>query len=765
MSTLRERMKSLIEGLKSKKRVRIMAIYLALTVLCFAVCSIHIVKITQLCSGLIFEGLREQTMLGSEVIGESFDKNCNLIESEAYEMANSEEISYLSIMQSLDSLGRRSNSSDLYYYDHEGCVYCSNRATFGGSLEEFESLINRMDRTLVYLNEKSYHFKDIGNHSYTIASPVRKKGMPVGIVMGVFDTNKLFSYLSLEGESSIADCYIVDKEGRVIASYERLSEQRDLFKKSFFEVIGSEAVSVTEAERLESSLRNGFSVNEAGDTAFSIKGGKKYIFYAPIPNVMDWKLVFAVSQGTIVKYMNRFIMEVVAFVILLVLLIGATTGLVVRFEKEGQKEIEQIAYLDSLTMIPNTAGFTKEATAMLKENQHTPYRIVSFDIMNFRYINDAYGHMKADMLLKSLADACRSCFGENEVYGRDSADKFIALVQDDVKTWKKRAALEARLRQAASALYINYPIRIKSGSYHIVDHNEDVKAMIDKANLARKSVFEDAKERDVDYRETLLEETRHFQYIESKMYEALDRGEFEPFLQPKWDMKNNEICGAEALVRWRKSDGSIIPPGDFIPVFEKNGFIEKIDFFMLEEICKYLRKMLDENREVFPVSINQSRYLLYNPDYVNKVHQILMKYNIPKGLLELELTETVFFQERDRMIEVMKQLKEMNVSLSIDDFGSGYSSLNLLRDMPFDVMKIDRGFLDKTCTSESGKWILKKIVEMAEGLDFKVICEGVETMQQVEMLLGINCIYAQGFYYSKPISMDEFISKYNVKHD
>ena len=249
------------------------------------------------------------------------------------------------------------------------------------------------------------------------------------------------------------------------------------------------------------------------------------------------------------------------------------------------------------------------------------------------------------------------------------------------------------------------------------------------------------------------------------MDEAWENGEFHPYLQPKWNMATDQISGAEALIRWIDEKGNIIPPDEFIPVFERNGFIEHIDFYMLDEVCKYIRQMIDEGREVYPVSINQSRYLLYDPNYIMKVQEIMLKYRVPKGLIELEITETVFFNEKERMLDVMRNLKEFNMNLSIDDFGSGYSSLNLLRDIPFDVLKIDRGFLDESVQSDSGKWILRKIVEMAEGLHLKVICEGVETHEQVEMLLDIGCIYAQGYLYSRPIPIEEFMEKYNTPID
>ena len=287
--------------------------------------------------------------------------------------------------------------------------------------------------------------------------------------------------------------------------------------------------------------------------------------------------------------------------------------------------------------------------------------------------------------------------------------------------------------------------------------------MIDKANIARKYIS--GNDFVCKYTEDILVDARKVEEIESHMGEALANGEFKPFLQAKFNMIENHISGAEALVRWIKPDGKVVSPGDFIPVFERNGFVEKIDFYMLEEICKYLRRMIDENREVYKISVNQSRYLLNDPEYANKVKTILLKYQIPVGLIELELTETVFFHEKERMIQTMKELKNMNVDLSIDDFGSGYSSFNILKDVPFDVLKIDREFLSDSVHTEKGKIILQKIVDMAHGLGMSVICEGVENVEQIELLVSIDCHYAQGFYYARPIPIEEFIEKYNVKKD
>ena len=204
----------------------------------------------------------------------------------------------------------------------------------------------------------------------------------------------------------------------------------------------------------------------------------------------------------------------------------------------------------------------------------------------------------------------------------------------------------------------------------------------------------------------------------------------------------------------------MIYPSDFVPVFEKNGFIEQLDLYMLESACKMIRDQIDEGKPAYPISVNQSRMLLNDPMYINRITEMLNRYQIPKGYIELEITETVFFTEREKMISILNELKEVEVQLSMDDFGSGYSSLNMLKDFPFDVLKIDKEFFSESITSESSKWILRMIIEMAEGLGIRVICEGVETKEQVEMLRKLGCRYVQGYYYSKPIPAENYVESF-----
>ena len=223
-------------------------------------------------------------------------------------------------------------------------------------------------------------------------------------------------------------------------------------------------------------------------------------------------------------------------------------------------------------------------------------------------------------------------------------------------------------------------------------------------------------------------------------------------------MVSGRIVSAEALTRWQKTEDQVMYPNDFIPVFEKNGFITQVDFYVLEVVCKVLNERIREHQTFVNISINQSRYLLQDEHYVEKINHILECYNIPPELMEFELTESMFFEDSEMMIKIMHRLKQLGLNVSIDDFGSGYSSLNVLKDVPADVIKMDKEFLNATDGNLESEVIIRKTVEMAKELHKKVVCEGVETKEQADFLKQIGCDMVQGFLYAKPLPMEEFFA-------
>lgn len=727
-----------------------------------ALCAIHVFRLVNTYRDFVDSSIIGQTRLDAEIVGTNLNTDIQVITSTAEQLQQNENYDVDSeeqIYRLLQGVCKKSSLARAVLITKDGDVYSSEKySTMSAKLADLIPGANKDGSVSI---KKTYHDLGDGMASYCVMLPIIHKGIERGYLFGLNSTVNLLDGTDIDTYSKISKSYVVNEDGLIMA----VSNSDVMFvmqNDNFYTDVLDDLADVQLREIMEEKLRKGFAVRESGMISIEARDDVYKFFYAPIENIKGWTYVNVVATGDVTALVRTMKIESIVSIAIVILLLLLICFLVGRFVIEEQQQMLKLAFEDSLTQAPNERFFTGNAVKLLKDYPDIAYRIICFDIQNFRYLNESYGHMKADEVLRIIVRIVDKDLGTRETFARIGADRFVALVVDDGRTEERLLRLEDKIAKAAATEMINYPIKVKCGFYEVKDRKENIAAMIDKANLARKSVGTEGKEMMAIYEDSLMEETRRIEFIESKMEMALITGEFVTYLQPKWDMREDHIIASEALVRWKQKSGGLIPPGEFIEIFEKNGFIEKIDFFMLEEVCKYLRRMIDEGREVYPVSVNQSRYLLHDPQYTMHVQQILLKYKIPKGLIELEITETVFFQERERMLEVMEELKRLNLNLSIDDFGSGFSSLNLLRDMPFDVLKIDRGFLNETNASESGKFILKKIVEMADGLGVKVICEGVETKEQAEMLVDIGCFFAQGYLYSRPIPMDEFIEKYNV---
>jgi len=745
---------------KEKSLVRLVGVCFVLLLLCILLSAYHVNSIFTTFEQTSYDFIINRSELTSKYFSESFARRGALVAAEAQVLAQSEEIDKENINNCLTVLEETGEFSYARYVSNRGIKYRSDGTLNSTLLNSYSSAIDSSSDFSIYRNFDPEKSKD----EVCFGAAVSRNGILQGYVIGVANASIMFESNNERSASMVAERYLTDSHGEIVA-YVKNSKIYDGTGKNIYDILTMDCIDDYAKQQLRDAILNEVNQEKIINRDISVGGRKGYALYKQLSGADGWDIFYIVYSDDVRDTINPVLIESFGAMIIVIILMGIMAVFVIRYIEKEQNKVYDLAYVDELTRAPNENAFKEKATELLLEYPDVPYMLVCFDIMNFRYINEGYGHLKADMLLRDIAMALRESYSYNETFGRLSADRFVGLCVDDERSVERKEFVNDRITKATEEIGMKYPIKFKTGIYYIRDRKESISTMIDKANLARKSVRSDSRDLENEYREQLMEETRKQERVESRMHEALENGEFRPYLQPKWNMATDHISGAEALIRWVTKEGTVIQPSEFIPVFEKNGFIEQIDFYMLDEVCKYIRQMIDEGREVYPVSINQSRYLLYDPNYIMKVQEIMLKYRVPRGLIELEITETVFFNEKERMLEVMRNLKEFNMNLSIDDFGSGYSSLNLLRDIPFDVLKIDRGFLDESAQSETGKWILRKIVEMAEGLKLKVICEGVETHEQVEMLLDIGCVYAQGFLYSRPIPLEEFMEKYNVPID
>ncbi|MDD6207135.1 MAG: GGDEF and EAL domain-containing protein [Clostridiales bacterium] len=429
-----------------------------------------------------------------------------------------------------------------------------------------------------------------------------------------------------------------------------------------------------------------------------------------------------------------------------------------RVSERINQKMETVKNFDTLTGIFTEYKFKLDAHNMLRKNPGTSFAVISMDFKHFKVLNDTLGYHEGDELLKEFVHFMVLRLIPHQLFARASADNFISLCPmdsiEDLLAHMNRISdtfcAEQRKRN------VSFKVELVSGIYVIRDHSMDISLAVDYADIARKSAKEKGISQCQVFDDGMENQIRKEHEILNNMEKALRKREFQIFLQPKIDLRTSRLAGAEALTRWRQPDGRMIPPNDFIPLFERNGFIIKMDFYVYEEVCKLMRFWMDCDYQVVPISMNVSRVQLNFPGFTKKVTDLVDRYEIPHELIEFELTESVFLDHTDSAIQVMNTLRENGFGISIDDFGAGYSSLNLLKDMTTDVLKLDKEFFRKGEMKREEKIIVSSIIGMAKQLNMKVLSEGVETTSQMEFLKQIECDLAQGYLYAKPLPVMAF---------
>lgn len=375
---------------------------------------------------------------------------------------------------------------------------------------------------------------------------------------------------------------------------------------------------------------------------------------------------------------------------------------------------------------------------------------IQFDISRFKIVNDLYGERFGDEILdfikRQLAQICRP----EQYFINLRSDVFMVVTEyeNDEELIQFIHRIDGQINNFKEVrLHITY------GVYTAEDKVSEMRQMEDRAAMARRAAKNNILTNILFYKEQFKETLYNKKFIEENMESAIEEEQFMMYLQPKYSIAKNEIIGAEALVRWRHPERGMIFPDQFIPIIEENGFIKKVDYYIWKKACHFIKKCTDIGIYSCPVSVNVSRVHLRDNECIQVLSDMITESGISKKLLELEITETADGQQVSRKAF---QLKEEGFTLLMDDFGSGYSSLNILLETPFDVIKLDRKFIENMMVSEKGRMILEQVVSMADKLELGLLAEGVETKEQVDLLHNIGCDQVQGYYYAKPMPEDEF---------
>lgn len=420
------------------------------------------------------------------------------------------------------------------------------------------------------------------------------------------------------------------------------------------------------------------------------------------------------------------------------------------------KELNNVMNYDPLTEIYSKNKFFSASKALLKDNPDKQFAFLRLDIDRFKLINSFFGTAYGDRLLKRVAKRIRDFAKTTEccTFGRIDADVFgiFTPYQGKEETVKQiEQAVEDMKKLSAS-----YNIMIVYGVYVVTDRSLPISFMCDRAALAAKTVKGHYMKSYAFYDDKMRLSLENEQNIINEMSDALENHEFVPYYQPKYDVKTNKPVGAEALAMWIHPTKGFISPGVFIPIFEKNGFISKLDFYIWECVCKQLKEWKDKGVPLFPVSVNVSRVNLYNPNLSKIIIELTKKYDVAPKYFNIEITESVYTDDNVMIDDITSQLRNNGFTILMDDFGSGYSSLNVLKDVQVDMLKMDMMFMFKAKYDGRAETIISSVIRMAKWLNIPVIAEGVDKAEQVEFLKSVGCDYIQGFYYSKPLPAADY---------
>ena len=598
------------------------------------------------------------------------------------------------------------------------------------------------------------------SRGFMVYVPVYSNPAVDGIGLFIY-AEELFSRLKSAFESKVTSnipegAYLCNQDGQIISVIHN-DESFGYFEKNsqLYDVLrGITDKSTVDSVRL--GVKNG--------SAFEISlNNVKYVICTK-PSTYGNTRLFIVSfynSYNVYAEGHSLASSIGAIVVTVILIIVALALYTIINRFRLANKIDDFEYIDADFNCPNFKKFAVEAERILGMSKATKFAVVYIETVHFNYIYDNFGESAAFRMLEHVIKAIESTLGNQEVFGRLTDDHFIVLYH-----YRELDDLRTRLNHLSS-LANNYDelkshnlyLKLNMGVY-CIDRSENlgIQQMYDRAAAARRSNPNPQFENVCFYDNEIREKVVHESEIESKMESAIKNNEFKMFYQPKFNVAQNRPDGAEALVRWFNPEtGHFRVPSEFLPIFEMNGFIATMDKYVMVEVCKFISESTSQGYRMVPISVNVSRFTAMQPDFVEYYVSIKRKYGIPDNFLTIEFTESFAYENYDVINKTVQEFHKNGIYCSIDDFGSGYSSYQILKDLCMDELKLDRFFIKPGVSSERDDKLLRSIISLAKDLNMKVTQEGVETVDDLKRLVDMKCNVIQGYLYSRPIAATDFI--------
>ena len=568
------------------------------------------------------------------------------------------------------------------------------------------------------------------------------------VILLSLDTDKyeeIFSQSIYNGNSYE---YIITNEGQIIANSKNEPNGQNIIKKLEESNKENKNQNLKTIEKIQKDIKN----NSNGQTIYFVNGLSYYTAYQKLQNTNWYLIVF--TQGKIIAEELNKILEltfIIAIIIIFILLI-ITTYIIITSQKQKEK-LYKLAYIDKITKLGNYNLFLEEGKKFLSKYRNNNYSII-LDIDKFKSFNKKYGHNTGNKLLKKIGDILKETLNNKAIICRLSNDLFGILLntKKDIKETIEKITTKLSKIKIQD---MTYTIYISIGIYKILENEYNIKKILDKTLIAHDEIKGNYNKKYKMYDKKVEEKIEREHELESIMQEAIEKEEFKIYYQPKISTKTNQMVSAEALVRWERNE-KMISTTEFIKLFEKNQFIITLDKYVYEKVCIDISKWKKKIKNIPLISVNISKEHFIKKDFIKEYKAIAKKHGIKPEELEIEITESALISENTNYIKVVEEIKKEGFIVSIDDFGTGYSSLSILQNMPIDIIKIDKTFIDKIDFDKKGNNLVDYIILIAKKLNLKTVAEGVENEEQVKYLKEIDCDLLQGYYYSKPLESSQY---------
>lgn len=578
-----------------------------------------------------------------------------------------------------------------------------------------------------------------------------ENGEVMGVLYATYNMRNFRSTMEIPSFQGEGYFYMVDAKGDTVVDSSHATSFQNM--KNIF-------TSIEEAD-----VKNAVAVNELQQLMEQCEAGRivfrnhvdNYLYCYPLA-VNDWYLMTVVPVNIVDTQMNVVVRNTIILIMVLAGIFIAMILLLVNQYRKKQSELKTLAYVDPVTGGDTFAKFQRDYEQTVRGCTNVSFALLSLDLNRFKVINDMYGSEEGNRILQNMDRIWKEIFREYEYCGHRMADRFVVLL-----TYQSREELELRIREYRKLLRETtknrYNLSLRIGVYQLQGMKESFSTAYSRAMMAFAVAKDSEKHFYAFYNEEMEEQLIWEKLVEDDFDTALKNKEFVVYYQAKINAETRQITGAEALVRWIRPDGTIIPPGRFIPVLENNDSIVELDRYMFREVCIQQKQWMDEGKSIVPVSVNLSRVQLADRHLVDYYQRILDETGLPPKYIGLEFTESAMFNNEEILRNTVDRLHDMGMKVLIDDFGVGYSSMMSLKVIPVDILKVDKSFID-SIGDERGNKIVISIIEFATSLGMSVTAEGVENDEQYQFLQAHRCDDIQGYYFSKPVPADEYEKRF-----